>query len=174
MRKRRINRGILAYISQIMFVLVFVLVSFMVIKNSNLTSYASIAKYYSNTNQDLQVLYGKYDKSDLMLLNQDNLLDKGTLSIKNPNESVVPTTVIFTIDISSTLDKNSVTLEVDGEEYDLRYMTLSGDKYILEIGNINIESYDTVKYDIELYATGYANKGDYLNYSFNVNQSFFN
>ena len=108
--EKEYNREILRIFGQILLVIMFVVGTYFIFTGSRLSSYAAIANSYGNANYDLQVLYGKDD-----LTNKDvNMLDKGVLQLRNPNNHAVTANVNFII--SDYVDLNSIDVIINGEK----------------------------------------------------------
>ena len=122
--EKEYNREILRIFGQILLVIMFVVGTYFIFTGSRLSSYAAIANSYGNANYDLQVLYGKDD-----LTNKDvNMLDKGVLQLRNPNNHAVTANVNFII--SDYVDLNSIDVIINGEKIDKTNYTVNDGYYI--------------------------------------------
>lgn len=165
--KTAINREIYRRIERIFLVITFTIISYFVLTNSRLATYASVVAQNDTANYDLQVLYGK---EEIDSYDRGNLLDKGTLSIKNPNNHVVTANVNFKISDTANLDDMDII--INNKPLDKDKKQLVDNYYIIPIENNQIESYEDVSYNTEIYGDPY--KMTAFNYDFDITESFYN
>mgnify|MGYP003571372210 CR=1 FL=1 len=163
--KKEYNKEILRYIGEIFVVITFMIVSYIVFSQSNLASYASIAADNYKGNIDLQVLYGRDDIQE-----NDTLLDKGTLSVKNPNKHVVKAQVNLKLSKSANLD--ALNIVVNGKSLNLNDVKSDADYYIIPVEEYQMEAYEDKTYDTTFY--GDESKLVAFNYIYDVQESFYN
>lgn len=159
--EKRINREIRAYIVQIIVIIAFVIASYFIFTNSRLSEFANTARAYDTMNVDLMVSYSQ--DTDAILKTADTL-DKGILSVKNPNKREVNSIVYLYISEDANL--KNVEFIIDGNIIDTTNATLKDGYYVLPVLDCEIDAFQYKYIDTEI-------KGDAFyttpfSYRFNV------
>ena len=159
--EKRINGEIRGYIIQIVVTTIFVVVSYFMFTNSRIGKYASVAAAYDTMDLDLMV---SYKQSVEAILTSENTLDKGVLSVKNPNKKNMNSTVYLYISDNANL--NIVDIIIDGNTVNTKIAYKQDGCYVIPILNCEINAYDSKYINTEI-------KGDafYItpfSYRFNV------
>jgi len=170
MNKKRIDRAILNYLLEIFIVIIMVIISYFVFTNTHLSETAAIAEKYDNANYNIQMTYGKTEETENAILAYANLIDRGVLSIRNPNNSNkrVELDLIFNGD---PIYLNYIEAEYNGEKIDLKNHTENNGRFIVRLDSIELSSYQEINHIFSLY--GDASIGSYFTISFECKESFY-
>ena len=159
--EERIKREIRGYIFQIIVTCIFVVVSYFVFTNSRIGEYASTAAYYDTNNVDLMVSY-KQDSETI--LSTENVLDKGILSVKNPNKRGVSSIVYLYISENANLD--TIEFIIDGNKIDTTNRTIEDGYYIFPVLDCEIPAFEYKYIDTEIQGDAFFTTP--FSYKFNV------
>lgn len=162
--EKRINGEIFGYVMQIFAIIVFVVVSYFAFTNSRLSQFASMAAKYSRMDSGLSVSYSKDTNS---VLATADLLDKGTLSIKNPNK--IGTSSIVYLYVSEDAKLDNVEFVIDGNTIDTTDAKVKDGYYILPVLNCELDAYENKLIDAEIkgnpyYITSFSYKFDVVSF----------
>lgn len=163
--KKGYNREILSLLGQIAFVLVLMIGTYFIFTGSRLSSYAAVANAYGNANYDLQVLYGK----DEIKSSDINILDKGVLQLRNPNNHAVTANVNFII--SDNADLSNLDIIINGETLDKTNYKVNNGYYVYTIEQYELSSYEEIEYDTIITGSPYFASTFYYNYD--ITESFY-
>lgn len=168
--KKGLNKLIFRYSMEIIFLVTLIILSYGAFTSNNLSASASIAASSSMNRNDLQILYGR-DNDDLdAVLSCENLLDRGTLTIKNTNNDKISVNIVLSIE-STEIDLEKYKFEFGGTQFAFKEIKKSGDSYELNFGNITISPYDTFKSTFSIYGDPFASET--FTYNFKVLESFY-
>ena len=163
--EKRINGEIFGYIVQILVIIVFMVASYFIFTNSRISQFASTAAAYDNMKFDLSISYSKDSEA---ILNSANTLDKGTISIKNPNKKDALSTLYMYVREEVNLDQ--VEFIVDGNAVDTANAKLEDGYYVFQVYEGNIGAYEKKYIDSEI--KGNAFYVAPFTYKFDVQESF--
>ena len=163
--EKEIKREILGYIVQICFILIFIVATYFIFTNSRIAQFASTAAAYDNINLDLSISYSQDSEA---ILNVEDTLDKGKLSIQNPNKKAVLSTVYLYVSKDAHLDE--VEFIVDGNIIDTKNAEESNEYYVFPVYECTMSAFEKKYIDSEI-------KGDAFyttpfSYMFDVEESF--
>lgn len=143
--EERIKGEIRGYIIQIIVICIFVTVSYFAFTNSRIAEFASTAAYYDTNNVNLMVSY-KQDSASV--LNTENLLDKGTLAVKNPNKRNVSSTVYLYVSEDANLD--IIDFLIDGNKIDTTNKVIEDGYYVFSVLDCEIPAFEYKYIDAEI------------------------
>lgn len=151
-----------------MFLVIFAVIgSYFIFSNSNLTSSASIAEEYSNSNYDLQVMIGKNENDGVR---EKNLLDKTVLTVRNPNKTSKYVDVYLVITNPLEVDINGMVIKFRDNVVDASKAILDLNTYKIKIYSGTIDAYENLAGDVSIYSNNYVNS---MKYTFTVNESYY-
>ena len=159
--KKRIEGEIRGYIAQIIVIMIFVVTSYFIFTNSSISKYASIAAAYDTMNVDLMVSYKR--DNDAVLRNV-NILDKGTLSVKNPNKRNVSSILYLYVSEDANLDL--VDFIVDGNVVDTTNKVIKNGYYVFVALDCEIEAFEYKYIDTQIKCNAFYTEP--FSYMFNV------
>ena len=159
--EKRIKKEIRSYIIQIIVICLFVVGSYFVFTNSRIAEFASTAAYYDTNNVDLMVSY-KQDSASV--LSTENILDKGTLSVKNPNKRNVSSTIYLYISEDANID--TIDFLIDGNKIDTTNKVIEDGYYVFSVLNCDIPAFEYKYIDTEVQGDAFFTAP--FSYKFNV------
>lgn len=167
--KNIINKMIIRYVFEIVLVIGFMVISYKGFTMNNLSEAREIASLGSNDNRDIQVVYAKNGKDEIVELDGQTFIDRGILYIKNPNKISKEMNVVIQLKKNDNYKIGDLNLLVDGEEANMGVILNLEDSYEFTLKNVNLDAYesDTVNFDV------YSRVGQIpLSYSFKIVGSF--
>ena len=143
--KKRINRAIFSYVVQICVIIAFMITIYYLFTNSRISQYASTAAAYDTMNMDFMLSY--LQDTDAVL-NTADTLDKGILSVKNPNKREASSTIYLYISEDANLE--NIEFIIDGNKIDTTNATVSDGYYVLPALNCEIDAFQYKYIDTEI------------------------
>lgn len=144
--------------------------SYGVFTSANLSSAALVAKSYEDQKYDVFVLYGHTQEDDRNIGTHPDIIDKGELTIKNPNSQDVIVKTVMIIE-NTDLDLSKIEIDIDGNKIDKSQARIVNGAIELDLETKELSSYKTAKSTISIY--GNPLELDEFDYTFNVIESFY-
>lgn len=170
MSKKGLNKLIFKYVLEIVMAVVLVVFSYNTFTNTGLSESAAVAKNYSENDYSIQMMYNRNENIYNDILAYSDLLDKGVLTLRNPNSATKSVQVNLVFDGNVNYLKN-LKAEFNGKSVDLSNYTVENDKYIISLGTVEIGSYQEVDAVFSLY--GDPLFGTDFTFSFDCSESFY-
>lgn len=167
--KKGINRLIFKSFMEIVIVLSVLIASYIVFNTNNLYSYADYIEENRDKEFNVMVNYNQSNKDLSDILYIENLLNKGELSIKNPNKNNKKLNIYLLIEENQNINFAGMEIDINGKKLSLENIKKVDDKYILLLDNVNLKGYEDKYLTISLLGDPYIN--DNFEYSFMVENS---
>lgn len=141
----------------------FIVISYNGIKENNLSESALIAS--NSNNYPIQYVYGR-NTSDILAYR--DLLDRGTLTLRNPNkiEKIAKIDLIINGDVSNI---GNLKIDFDGKVIDSSSLISEDGKYTLPLGKIALKSFANREIILSIYGDPF--KDTVFSYNLTVNES---
>lgn len=163
--KKNIDGVIFSYVVQIIIAIIFMIVSYFIFTNSRLSELGQVAHAYDTMNIDLMTNY-VIDNDTVM--DNENLLGKGTLSIKNPNKRNANAETYLLVSDNAKL--NTVKFIVNGLELDTNNASLESGYYVIKVEDYKMVPFEDKTYDLEIEGNPFYTTA--FDYKFDVKESF--
>lgn len=171
MNLRGINKIIFKNCVEIVCILIMLCVSYIGLVNNNLSSYASIAEYGATPPKDLVVLYGKDETDTKRILENYEILDSGSLWVKNPNKFVMTSTIYLEVKTNYSIDY--IDFIINGKTIDSNHFEYNDGTYDYLVENTEIEASEENVYDLVIKGDSLYIDTSLIEYEFKVIQKMY-
>lgn len=168
MSKKGINRLIREKIVEIIFISLVVVLSYVLFSSNNLSEAASVAREYTEHGSSLQSSFARSEKDIELVESSRDLIDRGSLSIKNPNETSEKLTIYLVVD-EDTFEKD-FEIKVDGNIVKRDSIILNENGQYIQLMDVSLDSYEQRSLKIEI--VGDSMKIGRVDYQFEISKSF--
>ncbi len=166
-----INRLIRKSILEILLVVIILIISYTVFTNANLSTASLIAKNYDESQYNVYVMYGKTASNNDAIALNENIIDQGELSIKNPNKTSIYADIVLMVKDEKNINWEDIKMTIDGKIVDLDKKMLTNGYYEIDIKTIDMQAYETYKNTITLFGNPLENPK--IDYTFKIIESFY-
>lgn len=161
---KSINRLILRCVLEIVFVVTLLIVSYGSFTTSNLSAAMSTAEESVKTKRDVQLSFNRTNENILSVMNNENVLDEGVLSLKNPNKMDVAVTIVLCVKYDSNINVGTYKIGIGDEILELKDAKIEDGYFKLDISKRAIKKYNSQDMTVTIYGNPYA--GTKLEYTF--------
>ncbi len=169
MTEKIINKLIVKKILEIIIVILLMIFSYIIITTNNLSESAKIANEFAKTDLNAQVMYGRTHENSNNIAYYENIIDEGTLSIRNPNIHDKKVDVILVIE--GPMEKiQNLDFYFDDKKIDLISAKLEDGRYKQVVGNYTLLPYQNIEKILNIKGNPY-DKLD-IQYTFECVESF--
>lgn len=150
------NRGsviykiIARYIFEIILIISFMIVSYSGFTMNNLSEASKIANTSRTETRDIQIMYTRAEESSVVK-NDEELIDMGVLSIKNPNKVSKSMSVVIQLYKNDAYEIGDLSMTFGGEEVGMGVIMNLDDHYEVILGNVDLEAYEFCDKNVNIY-----------------------
>lgn len=166
--KKGINRLIFRSIMELTMVVLCLILSYIVFTSNNLASSAKIAEASVVNGYSFQTRFARTDENINDIMTFSNLLDKGELTVRNPNATEKEVKLIMIIENAIKDDIEDIEIKIDDATVDTNKAIAIGDNLEIEIEDCSISGYSNYKGVVAFYGDPYRVSN--FNYSFRVTE----
>lgn len=148
------------------------MISYVGLVNNTLSSYAAIASNGSTPPKNLEILYIKDHEDTLAILNNETILDSGSLSVENPNNFVVTAQIRLRINMPETT-KNLIEFKVNDKTIDKNNYIYENGGYTYVLENKNMEALESIDYNFIINGDALYTDLSNVEYYFEVTESIY-
>lgn len=140
-RKSVFYKIIARYIFEIILIVSFMVVSYSGFTMNNLSEASKIASVSSKETRDIYIMYARLDE-DSVVRTDDNIVDRGVLSLKNPNKTAKSMSVVMQLQKSDAYDIGDISITFDGEDVGMGVIMNLDQTYEVILGTVELEAYE--------------------------------
>ena len=140
------------YIFEIVLVLAFMLISYEGFTKNNLSEASQIASLSESETREIQAIYNYGSREDIVTLNEQDLLNRGTLALKNPNRKAKEIGVVIQIRKNDKYQIGDLNILVNGEEANMGVIMNLDETYEVNLGTLELDAYESENLDIAIYS----------------------
>lgn len=166
-----LNKLIIKSMLEILLVVVILIISYFVFTNANLSSASLVAKSYDEGQYNVYVMYGKTALNSEAIALNENIVDQGELSVKNPNKTPLYADVVLMIKEDENLNLTTINMTIDDLLVDLSHAELKNGYYELTIKTEEMQAYDSFKSTVTIFADPL--EAPKIDYTFKIIESFY-
>ncbi len=166
-----IDKLIRKYIIEIIVVVFIMIFSYGIFTSASLSSASLVARSYEGQKYNVYVMYGRTSQNSEDIGTKENLLDRGELTLKNPNEQRVATTSFILFKNDENLDLSRLHITIDDKEVDTSIINLVDEYCEIKLDSGSLNGYETTRNTISIYGDPLNTKS--LDYTFKVIESFY-
>lgn len=166
MNTKKIDKLIVRYVIEVCIAIFFIVLSYTGISSSDLKESSAIASFSQDGTYDMQY---EFDRNTDDILALKNLLDRGVLTVRNPNSErkEIEISLIIYGNIENIVD---LYVEFGEEKVDLTQIKKENDTSKLILSKTSLKGYDKASNSVSIY--GNPHFGTTFAYDFEIIESF--